>query len=68
MAVSLDDVHREQQRVKCACTRLDAHDCISARYPRPFDEEPPSYGDYDYEECSCSCHDDEDEQDEERGT
>lgn len=59
-------VHVEQHRIRCACRRTDAYDCMAARYPSPvvfagWDEDEL---DEEREPCECVCHDaDEDDED-----
>lgn len=42
--------------IKCACIRLDARDCIQARYSRRCDDCADDTG-WGGDECECSCHD-----------
>lgn len=55
-----------REKVRCACPRLDASDCIEFRSNRiAFDEDDRrTFDTFEHEECECSCHDrDEDDHD-----
>lgn len=45
-----------RERIKCACPRDDAYECIRVRYGRDllFDDDPDPRG--DDEPCECACH------------
>jgi len=62
MTMSFETTHAMQERIRCACPRLDARDCIERRNGRDLrrlidgDDRPEA------EECECACHEpDEDE-------
>jgi hypothetical protein len=56
------------ERIKCACPRLDRHDCADFRSGYDMRRMLASPGDPEYneldsgEECECACHDEHDAQ------
>lgn len=57
--MSFDTTHANQERIKCACPRLDARDCYRWRHGidlREMIDGTDPYHDDDDDVCQCGCH------------